>query len=99
MTISFWIIFNAGILVLLFLDLAVWNRSNGVIPFKKALLASAVWVGLAAAFAIFVHYWLGPAKSLEFITGYLVEESLSVDNLFVFILLFKYFKVPPEHER
>src|SRR5215813_9296902 len=99
MNILFWIIFNAAILLLLFLDLAVWNRGGRVIPFKQALLNSACWIALALGFAVFVHYWLSPAKSLEFITGYLVEEALSVDNLFVFILLFQYFKVPPEHER
>jgi tellurite resistance protein TerC len=60
---------------------------------------SAFWIGLAIAFAVFVHQWLGATKSLEFITGYLLEEALSVDNLFVFILLFAYFKVPPEEEK
>ena len=99
MSIAFWIIFNAAILVLLFLDMAVWNRGGRVIPFKRALLATAVWIGLALGFALLVHRWMGPGKSLEFITGYLLEESLSVDNLFVFILLFSYFKVPPEQER
>jgi len=99
MSISFWIIFNAAILLLLFLDLAVWNRGGGVIPFKKALASSAIWIALALGFAVFIHRWMGPTKSLEFLTGYLVEEALSVDNLFVFILLFRYFKVPPENER
>src|SRR5215471_4293446 len=99
MNIGFWIIFNAAILVLLFLDLAVWNRGGRVIPFKQALLNSACWIALALGFAVFIRYWLSPAKSLEFITGYLVEEALSVDNLFVFLLLFSYFKVPPEQER
>jgi tellurite resistance protein TerC len=99
MNILFWIIFNAAILVLLFLDLAVWNRKGRVVPFKQALLNSACWIALALAFAGFIHFWLGPAKSLEFITGYLVEEALSVDNLFIFLLLFSYFKVPPEQER
>src|SRR5215469_14302760 len=99
MNILFWIIFNAAILVLLFLDLAVWNRGGRVIPFKQALLNSACWIALALGFAVFIRYWLSPAKSLEFITGYLVEEALSVDNLFVFLLLFSYFKVPPEQER
>jgi tellurite resistance protein TerC len=60
---------------------------------------SAFWIGLAAGFAVFVHFWLGPGKALEFVTGYLLEEALSVDNLFVFILLFAYFKVPPEQEK
>jgi tellurite resistance protein TerC len=95
----FWIIFNAAILLLLFLDLAVWNRGDRVISFKKALLGSAIWIALAVAFAGIVWNWMGPSKSLEFVTGYLIEEALSVDNLFVFILLFLFFKVPPEQER
>src|SRR6266571_3819788 len=99
MPISFWIVFNAVILLLLFLDLAVANRKRQVIPFKQALLMSAFWIGLAVVFAVFVHQWLGVTKALEFTTGYLLEEALSVDNLFVFILLFAYFKVPPEQEK
>jgi tellurite resistance protein TerC len=99
MNIGFWIVFNAVILLLLLLDLAVVNRSYRVIPFRQALLMSALWIGLAMAFAVFVHEWLGATKALEFVTGYLLEEALSVDNLFVFILLFAYFKVPPEEEK
>ncbi len=99
MNIWFWVLFNAVILVLLFLDLAVWNREGGVLPFKAALLSSACWIALALGFAVFIHWWLGATKALEFVTGYLVEEALSVDNLFVFLLLFAYFKVPPEQER
>src|SRR5262249_33138475 len=93
------IVLSGGIPLLVFLDLAVWNRGRGVVPFKQALVSSAIWIALALGFAVFIHYWMGPTKSLEFITGYLVEEALSVDNLFVFILLFRYFKVPPEDER
>jgi len=99
MHIGFWIVFNAAILVLLFLDLAVLNRGHRVIPFKNALMMSAFWISLALAFAVFIHQWMGPTKALEFVTGYLLEEALSVDNLFVFILLFAYFKVPPEEEK
>jgi tellurite resistance protein TerC len=99
MHIGFWIVFNAAILVLLFIDLAVLNRGPQVIPFKKALLMSAFWIGLAMGFAVFIHQWMGPVKALEFVTGYLLEEALSVDNLFVFILLFAYFKVPQEQEK
>jgi tellurite resistance protein TerC len=99
MNIGFWIIFNAAILVLLVLDLVVLNRGGRVVPFKDALISGASWIALAGLFAIFIHRWMGPTKSLEFVTGYLIEESLSVDNLFVFILLFAYFKVPPEQER
>jgi len=95
----FWIIFNAAILVLVFIDLAVLNREGRVISFQKALLSSAVWIALALGFAVIIHQWWGAGKALEFVTGYLVEEALSVDNLFVFILLFAYFKVPAEQER
>lgn len=95
----FWIIFNAIIILLLFIDLAVVNRGGRVISFKQALFSSAIWIALAMIFAVVIHRWMGPTKSLEFITGYVVEEALSVDNLFIFILLFKYFKVPPEQER
>src|SRR6476469_4450113 len=99
MHIWFWVVFNAAILILLFLDLTVVSRKHRVVPFKQALLMSAFWIGLAMAFAVFVHQWFGATKALEFLTGYVLEEALSVDNLFVFILLFAYFKVPPEEER
>src|ERR1041384_576043 len=99
MHIWFWVVFNAVILLLLVLDLTVVSRKHRVVPFKQALLMSAFWIGLAIAFAVFVHQWFGATKSLEFLTGYLLEEPLRVDNLFVFILLFAYFKVPPEEEK
>lgn len=99
MPITFWIAFNAAILALLIFDLAVLSRGHRVVAFKQALLMSAFWIGLAVGFAVFVHFWMGPHKALEFVTGYLLEEALSVDNLFVFILLFAYFKVPPEQEK
>src|SRR2546430_6253434 len=99
MHIGFWIVFNAVILLLLFLDLAVAGRKHTVISFQQALFMSAFWIALALGFAVFVHQWMGATKALEFLTGYLLEEALSVDNLFVFILLFAYFKVPPEEEK
>jgi tellurite resistance protein TerC len=99
MHIWFWIVFNAAIVILLFLDLAVLGRSHRVVPFKQAVGMSAFWIALAAGFAVFIHQWMGPTKALEFVTGYLLEEALSVDNLFVFILLFAYFKVPAEEEK
>src|SRR5438270_7691661 len=99
MRIWFWVIFNAVILLLLVLDLTVVSRKRRTVPFKQALLMSAFWIGLAMAFAVFVHQWMGATKSLEFLTGYVLEEALSVDNLFVFILLFAYFKVSPEEEK
>ncbi|HEX8545602.1 MAG TPA: TerC family protein [Cytophagaceae bacterium] len=95
----FWIIFNVAVLTLLVLDLFVLNRKSETVSVKSALWWSAFWVGLALAFNIFIYYWRGPQAALEFLTGYLIEESLSVDNLFVFMILFNYFRVPPAHQR
>ncbi len=92
--VTFWILFNVFVVAMLVLDLAVVNRRPHTIRFREALLWSAFWVGLAAAFAVLVYWWEGHDKALEFVTGYLIEESLSVDNLFVFLLIFRYFKVP-----
>ncbi len=95
----FWIVFNAFVVLMLFLDLKVFHRKSHVVEFREALGWSAFWVGLAVAFAIGIYFlWPDPAqrgqKTIEFVTGYLIEESLSVDNLFVFLLIFSYFKVP-----
>lgn len=96
---SFWIIFNISILTLLTLDLFVFNKGNKVVTTKSALLWSAFWVGLAVAFNIFVYFWRGQEAAELFFTGYVIEESLSVDNLFVFMLIFSYFRVPAEYQR
>ena len=89
-----WLIFGTVIAVMFFLDLVVFNRKSHEIKFREALTWTCVWVGLALAFNGGVWYFMGPAKALEFFTGYIIEESLSVDNLFVFIMIFSYFKVP-----
>jgi tellurite resistance protein TerC len=89
-----WVLFNAFVLGMLALDLGVFHRRARTIGFREALISSIGWIALAAAFALGVHFWLGRARALEFATGYLVEESLSVDNLFVFLLIFRYFRVP-----
>lgn len=95
----FWTIFNIGILCLLVLDLVVLNRKNEKVSVKSALWWSAFWIGLAASFNVFIYFWKGKDPAIQFLTGYLIEESLSVDNLFVFMLIFNYFKVPSEHQR
>ena len=95
---TFWIAFNIFVVVMLVLDLAVFHRKPHAIRFREALLFSLMWVGLAAAFAVFVYFWHGRATALEFVTGYLIEESLSVDNLFVFLLIFRYFRVPSNYQ-
>lgn len=98
-SIHFWIIFNVAVLGLLILDLYVLNKRAEPPSIKNALGWSGFWVGLALAFNIFVWWWKGKDQAMQFLTGYLIEESLSVDNLFVFMLIFNYFRVPPEHQR
>src|SRR5512147_285849 len=83
---------------MLVLDLTVFHRKAHTIQFKEAIGWSIFWISLAGAFAVFVYFWRGKATSLDFITGYLIEESLSVDNLFVFLLIFRYFRVPGEFQ-
>ena len=96
---SFWIAFNVFVLVMLALDLGVLHRGRQeALSFSEAITWSAVWVLLAAGFAVGVRFWLGHQLALEFTTGYLIELSLSIDNLFVFLLIFKYFHVPPQHQ-
>jgi tellurite resistance protein TerC len=92
-SISFWIGFVVFVLAMLTLDLFVFHKKNTVVKVKEALLWSLFWIGLAVLFNIGVYFILGKVKALEFLTGYLIEESLSVDNLFVFILIFGFFKI------
>ncbi len=94
-TFWWWVGFNALVLALLALDLGVFNRKAHAVSVKEALGWSAVWLSLAIAFGIGVGAVMGRQSALEFFAGYLVEEALSVDNLFVFILIFSYFKIPP----
>ena len=104
----FWVLFLVFVLAMLALDLGVFNRKAHVVHFKEAIGWTIVWLSLAGFFAVLLsqygHLMTGShAKpnsqlSLEFITGYLIEESLSIDNLFVFLLIFKYFKVPGEQQ-
>lgn len=93
-TASFWIGFNVFVLLMLALDLGVFNRKAHVVSVKEALTWSAVWISLALVFNALVYYWFGEAKAVEFLTGYLIEKSLSIDNIFVFVLVFGYFQVP-----
>ena len=94
----FWILFNLFVLGMLVLDLAVFHRRGRVVRSREALAWSAMWVGLALAFAALVFFWQGRQVALEFVTGYVLELSLSVDNLFVFLVIFRYFAVPEERQ-
>ena len=94
----FWILFNAFALGMLVLDLLVFHRKGHVVSPREALGWSALWIILAACFAAIVYFWMGYQTALEFVTGYILELSLSVDNLFVFLLIFRYFAVPEQHQ-
>jgi len=83
---------------MLVLDLGVFHRRTHVVKFREAMLWSAMWIALAAVFAVIVYFWHGRGPALEFVTGYVIELSLSVDNLFVFLLIFRYFQVPTVHQ-
>lgn len=95
---SFWIGFNVFVLLMLALDLGVFNRKAHVVSVKEALTWSGVWISLALVFNGFIYYWFGEAKAVEFLTGYLLEKSLSIDNIFVFVLVFGYFGVPAMYQ-
>lgn len=93
-----WIGFIALILILLIVDLAVFHRKPHEVKIKEALIWSAIWIILAFVFNYVVYLLLGKEKALEFLTGYLIEKSLSIDNLFVFIMLFAFFDVQPKYQ-
>jgi tellurite resistance protein TerC len=93
-----WIGFNLFVLAMLALDLGVFHRKAHVIKIKEALVWSGVWITLALLFNLGIYLWRGQETALEFLAGYLIEKSLSVDNIFVFLLIFSYFGVPPLYQ-
>jgi len=93
-----WVGFNVFVLGMLALDLGVFHRKAHVVGFKEAGIWSAVWIALALAFNAGVWHFFGPQKGMEFLTGYLIEKSLSVDNIFIFALIFSYFAVPQQYQ-
>jgi tellurite resistance protein TerC len=92
-----WFAFIGGVLVMLALDLGVFNRKAHVVTIKEAAIWTSVWVSLGLAFGAMMFVWQGQQKGLEWITGYLIEYSLAVDNIFVFVLVFAAFAVPPQY--
>jgi TerC family integral membrane protein len=93
-----WVAFNVFVLAMLAVDLGVVHRRAHEVTLKEALVWSGIWIALALLFALGVYVWYGSQPALEFLTGYLIEKSLSVDNIFVFVLIFSYFKVPPRYQ-
>jgi tellurite resistance protein TerC len=92
-----WTAFGLLMTVMLVIDLGM-NRTARKVSFRQALSWSLVWVSLALTFNVGIYYFLGRTKALEFLTGYIIEKSLSIDNLFVFIMIFSYFKIRGEHQ-
>jgi tellurite resistance protein TerC len=93
-----WLGFNLFVVVMLVLDLGVFHRKSETMSFKQAIGWSFFWISLAALFNLGLWYYRGPEDAMAFLTGYLLEKSLSVDNLFVFLLLFSYFAVPSAYQ-
>jgi tellurite resistance protein TerC len=94
----FWIGFHLLIFVMLALDLGVFHRKSHTVEIKESLIWSAVWISLALLFNVGIYFLMGKARALEFLTGYLIEKSLSVDNIFVFVLIFGYFQVLQKYQ-
>ncbi|MBL0106051.1 MAG: TerC family protein [Ignavibacteria bacterium] len=93
-----WLGFGLFLAVMLALDLGVFHKNSHVVEFKEAITWSGVWIGLAIIFNVGVFYFAGEVKGLEFLTGYLIEKSLSIDNVFIIALIFTYFNVPREYQ-
>jgi tellurite resistance protein TerC len=97
-SIYFWIGFHLFVFTMLALDLGVFHKRTHEVPVKEAILWSSIWISLALLFDLFVFFEFGKTKALEFITGYVIEYSLSVDNIFIFILIFSYFVVNTKYQ-
>jgi tellurite resistance protein TerC len=93
-----WIIFNVSTISLLILDIKISSRKQEPMSIKEALLWSAGWISLALLFNGVIYWLQGPERAMTFFTCYLIEESLSMDNMFVFLMIFNYFKVPPQSQ-
>ncbi len=96
--IEHWLLFNAAVVVLLALDLFLLHRKPKAMSVRNALTMSAMWIVLSLSFCGWIWHQGGSAKGMEFLTGYLIEYSLSVDNIFVFVVLFSFFRVPAEFQ-
>lgn len=92
-SLTLWILFNVFILAMLIVDLKVFNRKPHEISIKESLVWTGIWITMAVIFGIGIYFFMGAQSSLDYFTGYLIEKSLSVDNIFVFLLIFTYFGV------
>jgi len=92
---ALWVGFTVLILAVLAMDLGIFQRRAHQIRLQEALVWTGIWIALALGFNVAVYIWFGSQRAMEFLAGYLIEKALSVDNIFVFIVLFSYFAVPP----
>src|SRR5258708_15240984 len=97
-TLPIWIAFNVGVALFLLLDLTLFHRRAHAIDWREAALESAAWIAISLGFGAWIFVSQGRTPGLEFFSGYLVEKSLSVDNIFVFLLIFQYFRVDPRYQ-
>ena len=88
-----WIGFLIFIIIMLILDIGVFNKKDHEVQIKEAMMWSGIWIGLAIVFDVIVYLQFGHDRAMEFLTGYVIEKSLSIDNLFVFIMIFSYFHI------
>ncbi len=93
-----WAVFGVVVAVLLALDLGVFNRKSKHISVKKALLMTAFWIAISLLFAVFIYVEMGSDKAVEYLATYSVEKAMSIDNLFIFIVIFAYFRIPDEYQ-
>lgn len=93
-----WMTFNGFVLAMLALDLGVFHRKSHSVGLREALIWTGVWITLAMFFNLFLYYYFDKETAIEFFTGYLIEKSLSIDNIFVIIMIFSYFQVPQEYQ-
>ncbi len=97
-TVILWTAFNVFVLGMLALDLGVFHKKSEEITVRNALIWTGIWVALAMMFNLFVYLYIGKEEGIAFLTGYVIEKSLSVDNIFVIIMIFSYFHVPPSYQ-
>jgi tellurite resistance protein TerC len=93
-----WIAFNVLVAGMLYIDLALANKKHHAVTIKEAAIWSVVWVAVSLLFCTGIYFYLSPDRAIKFLTGYLIEKSLSVDNMFVFIMIFNYFQIGPEDQ-
>ncbi len=97
-SIGLWVGFNIFVLAMLALDLGVFHRKTHIVSFRESIAWTVAWVSLALIFNLGIWHYYGSQRAVDFFTGYVIEKSLSVDNVFVFALLFSYFAVPPLYQ-